>query len=131
MEHFKPKSRYVEDAYEWSNYRYVCSTLNGRKWAHEDVLDPFTLPPGTFALTLDLMVVPAQGCAPGLRTRAVDTINRLKLNSSDCQRLRENCWHSFISRKVTAAFLEEYSPFVYSEMVRLGQLDGSLRGLRP
>src|ERR1700710_1295079 len=28
IEHFKPKSTYPSDAYEWTNYRVVCGTLN-------------------------------------------------------------------------------------------------------
>src|SRR5207245_9727793 len=35
VEHFRPKDTYPVDAYEWSNYRLVCATLNGRKGVFE------------------------------------------------------------------------------------------------
>jgi hypothetical protein len=43
VEHFKPKSKYPEEAYCWANYRFVCGLLNGCKEDHEDILEPFTL----------------------------------------------------------------------------------------
>lgn len=48
VEHFKPKSTYPSLAYEWDNYRLICSIVNGRKSDHEDVIDPFEILPDTF-----------------------------------------------------------------------------------
>lgn len=48
-EHFAPKSlSFAGQAYEWSNYRLACRTVNSKKSTFEDVLDPFELTPETF-----------------------------------------------------------------------------------
>ena len=50
VEHFRPKSLYPELAYEWDNFRLVCSLMNSRKKDGEDILDPFEIPHHTFNL---------------------------------------------------------------------------------
>lgn len=120
VEHFRPKSRYAEDMYEWDNFRLMCGTLNGRKSNHEDVLDPFEIPDGTFQLDRDLGIHAAQG---PLHDAAVATIARLKLDQADARALREREWHAYLAGDISARFLRRRSPFVWREMVRLGMLD--------
>ncbi len=43
VEHFAPKMKHPDYAYEWKNYRLVCSLMNSRKRDFEDVLDPSCL----------------------------------------------------------------------------------------
>ncbi len=50
VEHFKPRSKHPDHAYEWANFRLVCNRMNGRKQDHEDVIDPFDLPEDVFEL---------------------------------------------------------------------------------
>jgi 5-methylcytosine-specific restriction endonuclease McrA len=60
VNHFKPKRKYPEEAYRWSNYRLVCGVFNGRKSDYEDVLDPFTLQEGWFVIVFpSLQLKPA------------------------------------------------------------------------
>jgi len=132
-EHFLPKSKYAEHVYEWDNYRLVCGTMNGRKGMHMDVLDPFQISNGTFQLTRSLIVEPGDLLAnpSAIRTEAINTISRLKLNDCECMALRERDWTLFVNRQISATALKENSPFVYSEMVRLGVVDPNLIGLLP
>src|SRR2546427_329692 len=50
VEHFLAKNTHPTQAYEWTNYRLVCATLNGRKGIHADVLDPFHVQNGWFVI---------------------------------------------------------------------------------
>ena len=44
VEHFAPKKKHRDFAYEWDNHRLVCSVMNSRKRDFEDVLDPLLCP---------------------------------------------------------------------------------------
>lgn len=125
VEHFVPKSKAPGLAYEWGNYRMVCSLLNGRKRHYEDVLDPFTLPPETFHLNL---VTGAILPNPSLEGAALDaaeaTIRRLKLDDAACRNRRMEDFDQFRSLRdeAPAEYLSEYlkrrSPFVWYEARR-------------
>src|ERR1700689_4415537 len=60
VEHFRPKDTYPTEAYEWSNYRLVCATLNGRKGTFEDVLDPFVIQNGWFVIDFPSMLIQSE-----------------------------------------------------------------------
>jgi hypothetical protein len=119
VEHFVPKSRRLDLAYEWSNYRLVCGAMNGSKSNFEDVLDPFTLKKGTFQLNLvnGAILVNTKLATPS-KTKALETVSRLKLDSPKCRRLRLRYFTKYIQRQIDAAFLREQAPFVYLEMKR-------------
>jgi uncharacterized protein (TIGR02646 family) len=121
VEHFKPKSKYPKLVYEWSNYLLVCGVMNGHKSDYEDVLDPFLLSPNTFWLNLmDGKIRPNPNSSD---TRAaLQTIKRLKLDSSECNKLRLHYWDKYIRGQIDQAMLQEYSPFVYLEAQRQDQL---------
>jgi hypothetical protein len=79
VEHFRPKDTYPAEAYEWSNYRLVCATLNGRKGAFEDVLDPFVIQNGWFIIDFPSMLVkPDSDLDPVLQESVDATIIRLE-----------------------------------------------------
>ena len=52
VDHYVAKSRRWDLVYEWSNYRLACAAMNSYKGEHGDVLDPFELQHGWFALEL-------------------------------------------------------------------------------
>ena len=52
VDHFIAKSKRAGLAYEWSNYRLACSSMNSRKRDFDDVLDPFEVDNGWFQLEL-------------------------------------------------------------------------------
>lgn len=119
VEHFLPKSQRVDLVYEWDNYRYVCGRMNGRKSNYTDVLDPFTLAATPFELNFgDFRVSVSPTIDPALANDAATTIIRLKLNDSDCRKLRENHYNEYLLGRISKAKLQDESPFVYAEADR-------------
>jgi uncharacterized protein (TIGR02646 family) len=120
VEHVRPKKRYPGLAYEWTNYLLVCGTLNGRKGAHEDVLNPFELPDSPFELDLASGRISAkQG---PLATEAQATIKRLRLDDEECRVMRRQYWEEYARREISSDFLKRRSPFVWAEADRQGLL---------
>ena len=121
VEHLAPKSKDVDLAYEWSNYRLVCSTMNSRKSDFEDVLDPFKIKDGWFILGFPSCEVTA---APKLskRTRqaVLSTIARLKLNDAKCLFDRGQYLDDYQKGLTNMVFLKKYSPFLARELDRQG-----------
>ena len=123
VEHFAPKRKHPQYAYEWSNYRLVCCVMNSRKRDFEDVLDPFEILDGWFHLQLTTMkVVPNDSLTPEIIKPVEDTIKRLKLNDPDCIEARSNYYEEYISREDPLPFrlLKKWSPFVAMEVERQG-----------
>jgi hypothetical protein len=134
VDHFEPKSQApIARAYDWSNYRLASRPMNTNKGEHQDVLDPFTLPPGLFKLNLvsgrvriDDAVAPV---ASPLRIQAQATLKRLKLNGGEYRDLRLYYLDEYLRNRqlpgqnaLQAARdqLLLQSPFVHSEVVRQG-----------
>lgn len=138
VEHFKPKSKYPHHAYEWSNYRLVCSTLNGRKGDHEDVLDPFTIQDEWFVLEFpSLLVKPAPDLAGDLRAKVIATRRRLKLNDDEsCVKARLRYVRLYCSFHcqgiIPLDYLHAEAPFIAREIERQGLVDSlpEIMGLR-
>lgn len=113
VEHFRPKSKYPELAYDWDNFRLICSLMNGRKGDNEDVLDPFRLPRHTYDLeSVTGTVVIHRDCPKGVRKRAQSTISRLKLNSPDCRQLRLEHLDKIYNKDWSLAEAKRQSPFL-------------------
>lgn len=123
IEHFAPKSKVPRLAYEWGNYRMVCSLLNGRKSDYEDVLDPFTLPVETFYLNLASgAIYPNPGLDGSAQRAALATIKRLKLDGPECRKRRVEDFDGFLRDGLPAEYLKRRSPFVWYEANRQGLL---------
>ncbi|WP_437640668.1 hypothetical protein [Sorangium sp. So ce854] len=121
VDHIAPKSKRRELAYEWSNYRFVCSLMNARKRDFDDVLDPMEIPDGWFVLELSfLQVLPAEGLDGETRGRVQATIERLKLNDKECIAAREIYYTAYLEGGLKLEWLQEWSPFVAREVVRQG-----------
>ncbi|HET9184386.1 MAG TPA: hypothetical protein VFP59_19870 [Candidatus Angelobacter sp.] len=125
VEHFRPKDRYPADAYEWSNYRLVCATLNGRKGIYEDVLDPFALQNGWFTLDFPSMLVKPNGALKPQERQAVQvTIDRLGLNDeSTCLKSRAKWLKDYCDNHISLEYLRKHAPFIVAELERQSILD--------
>lgn len=68
-------------AFEWSNFRYCCGTINSLKSVHDsEILDPCSVLPGWFEVLLPSFdLVPTERLPPHLRTKADFTIRKLQL----------------------------------------------------
>lgn len=123
VDHLIPKSTRWDHVYEWSNYRLACALMNSRKNEAMDVIDPFEVRDGWFALELDECQVI---CGPGLdvatAARVDATITRLKLNDEDCLKARREYARSYADGEIELVYLERRSPFIARELRRQGKL---------
>ncbi len=128
VEHFLPKSKYPDLAYDWANYRLVCSRMNGRKGDHEDVLDPFLVRDGMFELTFPGMLVrPCNGLPRNEREAVEKTIARLKLNDDETSvRARLKYVLLYCSGDIPLRFLRQHAPFIAKELARQGLEDAAV-----
>jgi hypothetical protein len=120
VEHFQPKSAHPNRAYDWSNYRLVCSTLNGRKQTDENVLDPFAITNGWFVLEFpSLLIKPATGLPAVRRAEVLHTRDTLGLNDEGtCLKARARYVKNYCLGNITFAFLREEAPFIAMEITR-------------
>jgi hypothetical protein len=126
VEHFIAKSSDPPKAYEWSNYRLVCATLNGRKSDHEDVLDPFTIRPSTFILDFpSLLIKPNPNLDQDLANRVASTVIRLGLNDEGtCLKSRISWLTEYCSESISESYLERKAPFIMMELRRQDLVEG-------
>lgn len=118
-DHFVAKSKAIEHAYKWSNYRFACLGMNSRKCDFDDVLDPFMIADGTFYINFfDGSIVPNPALQPDLQQKAQDTIDRLGLDDVDCRQMRAEHYDDYRLRGVPLDHLARKSPFVWREIQR-------------
>jgi len=120
VDHFRPISKYPQEAYRWENFRLACGLLNARKGNYEDVLDPFTLQDGWFVIDFDTLLI-----LPGAHLSEVDsklviaTIDRLGLNDEGaCFQERANWLSDYIIGEFPFSYLKKKAPFTAKELER-------------
>lgn len=123
VDHMLPKSTHWDQVYEWRNYRLACGLMNGRKNDARDVLDPFEIEDGWFALELDdCQVISGPGLDDATKARVEATIARLRLNDLDCLRARQEYVFAYLEGEIPLRYLERRSPFIARELRRQGRL---------
>jgi hypothetical protein len=130
VEHYKPKSKYPNKAYVWSNFRLMCGPLNGRKGDYEDVLDPFRVTDGTFIIEFpSLLVKPAPNLTRYMAGRVMATIARLQLNDEGtCIKARERYVKQYCQGLIDFAHVAREAPFIAYELTRQG-LEDAIKGI--
>jgi hypothetical protein len=123
VDHFAPKSVSWDRVYEWDNYRLACGLINSRKGAYDDVIDPFEVEEGLFALDLDILkAVP--GPRAGDREAVVQaTIQRLGLDSSSYANELDHYLDFYRNGDISLKFLEKHAPLLARELRRQGRLN--------
>lgn len=122
VDHFWPKTKYPQLAYEWNNYRFARPKINSRKGNTEEVMDPFAVKKGWFVLDLpSCLIRPGDGLDAGVRRKINATIDILQLNSDDLL-VQERCdWLvALADGKITMDFLDGNYFFLSSELKRQG-----------
>ena len=123
VDHFIAKSASAGLAYEWSNYRLACSTMNSRKREFSDVLDPLYLASDLFRLQLSTgHVYPNQNLHAVPMRLVEETIERLGLDDPQCRELRARWYQEYLEHKLPSVYLKSKSPFVWAEANRQGLL---------
>jgi len=118
IDHFVPKSKNRQLAYEWSNFRLVRSKLNHRKDSFQDVIDPCTLRSGWFRLNfITFLLEPNAALLPRAQRQVTATIQRLLLNSDSAYvNERARVIYQYAAGKMTFADIQRRYPFIASEM---------------
>lgn len=111
VDHFISKSTDAGLAYEWSNYRLACSTMNSRKREYSDVLDPFYLAPDLFRLQLSTgHIYPNPGLAAAPMRLVEQTIERLGLDDPQCRDLRASWYQDYLEHGLPSDYLKRNLP---------------------
>ena len=119
VDHAIAKSMRWDQVYEWNNYRLACSQMNVRKGAAADVLDPFKIDEGWFALDLaDFQVIPGNGLSDDVIGAVENTINRLRLNDQGLCEARAEYAEDYWNEEIRLDYLERHAPFVARELRR-------------
>jgi hypothetical protein len=128
VDHFKPKSAYPKQAYDWNNYRLASHQANTNKDIYEDVLDPFSIQDGWFVLNIGTFEVEASPDAQENKLLVESSINRLKLNDPTLCKTREEYHdryhglgadeHGNLRRPWPIEWLADECPFVLAELRR-------------
>lgn len=122
VDHMVAKSTAWDQVYEWSNYRLACLLMNARKGI-ADVLDPFEIGEGWFALELvAFQVVPGHDLPINVHARVVETIATLRLSDSVCCEARAEYAQAYWDGEVSLSYLRRCAPFVAKELERHGRL---------
>jgi hypothetical protein len=123
VDHYVPKERDWKLVYEWSNYRLSAGCVNGAKGTRE-VIDPFRVQPGWFALDLDTFLVRRGPTAPASEQARIDETLKV-LNLRQCVAQRGDFITRYRKGEIDLAHIAIYAPFIAAELRRQGQL---LRG---
>ena len=118
VDHFNPKSRYPETAYEWDNYRLTTQIMNGYK-GDKIVLDPFEIENGD--ITIDFpscLVKPRINMTPAEKSKVKTTVQILHLNKEEQVEQRCGVILEYVSGNINIDYLKRYYPFIAEELGR-------------
>jgi len=122
IDHYLPKSKRPDRAYEWDNFRLALHRMNRYKADRTDIIDPFLVGPGWFVLDMPSCLVRAgSGLTPQEKQRVDTTIDALKLNEDDSL-VQDRCdvMLMFAQGDVKLPFLQKRYPFLAAEVIRQG-----------
>jgi uncharacterized protein (TIGR02646 family) len=127
IDHYQPKSRRPDLAYDWSNFRLAAPRYNSRKGTHQDVLDPFLIQEDWFVLEIpSLMVRPNAVLPPKIADQVQKTIDRLRLCDQISVKARLDWIGPFRDGDCSIRLLERRAPFLAYELKRQGLDDANL-----
>jgi hypothetical protein len=122
VDHWAPQSIAWDRVYEWDNYRLACSLMNANKRDFGDVIDPFEVKEGMFALDLvKLKAIPGPDAGPR-EAEVIATIKRLGLDGSDYSEALADYYHDYLEGHISLGRLQKRAPFLARELRRQGKL---------
>ena len=126
VDHMIPKAKDWGLAYEWSNFRLSLPRFNACKGDHTDVIDPFEVQEGWFAVELVTGTIVPGEVARGdreLQARVEATVRRLQLNGGELPESRLERIRQYHAGEVRLAYFERHTPFLAAELRRQGRLN--------
>ncbi|XBT44327.1 hypothetical protein ABNP32_01895 [Pseudomonas viridiflava] len=123
VDHAVAKTKNWRLAYEWTNYRLVCSLMNSRKGV-KNLLDPTAVHDEWFELEfVSFQVIPRPGLGGPLAAIVQHTIDELGLNEKSCIDVRTEYAEEYWDTQTAKSWrrLLERCPFVAREMERQGR----------
>jgi hypothetical protein len=119
VDHFMPKSKYPQLAYEWDNYRLTTKEMNNIKGDKVDLIDPFDVQIGWFVLVLPgCDIKPCETLNEIDRNKINYTINVLKLNSDKRSENRSIIIQDYINNGCPFDSLKKRYPYIACELER-------------
>ncbi|WP_419165376.1 hypothetical protein [Candidatus Palauibacter sp.] len=129
VDHFLPKTRHPQLAYEWDNYRLARPKLNQNKADSEAVVDPFDVCEGWFVLDVpSCLVFPADNLEPQTYAEVSSSIGLLRLNSNELAEERSRWLVALAEGRLSLDYVRKQYPFLALEVERQG-VEGQLRTL--
>lgn len=118
IDHFIPKSREKNLAYEWSNYRLCRTRLNNRKGDFNDVIDPYLVDNGLFRFNFgNFFIVPDAGLSEGEKERVAASIQRLGLNEDESYvNERARVIYAYVDGSMSFDMVTRFYPFIALEI---------------
>ncbi|MCY4399678.1 MAG: hypothetical protein OXE96_10110 [Gemmatimonadetes bacterium] len=129
VDHFLPKAKYPQLAYEWDNYRLARPKLNRNKADSEGVADPFQVGTGWFVLDCpSCLILKGDNLDANTRDKVSATIRMLKLNSDELVAERCRWLVDLADNLISFDYVKREYPFLASEVDRQG-IGGQLKTL--
>lgn len=123
VDHYLPKKKFPQQAYNWANFRLATRQRNSLKGDHEDVLDPFEIENGWFQVDfLTGKVSPSPDLEKEISEQIDATIKRLKLNESRLKLRRAELLIEISQSMISPENAQRYYPFLFIELKRQGFL---------
>ena len=122
VDHFHPKSRFPNLAYEWGNYRLARRKVNNYKGDKTGIMDPFHVNQSSFILEFpSCLVRSGSNLNKQTKSKVERSIKILRLNDDDGL-VQERCNYMtrLLSGKITLGQLGRYYPFLSIEIQRQG-----------
>lgn len=118
VDHFVPKSKRVDLAYEWDNLRLSSPRMNKKKWAHT-IADPVMLPVAAMRVNFFTGRVSLLPSLPNKeRELLLKTIQTLELNSPEVRKTRTDAYVRYKRDHLSVELLTRTYPFAAFEMMR-------------
>lgn len=114
MDHFLSKKNHRNRAYDWSNYRYISTSVNSSKRNQDaNVLDPLEIQAGWFEVQLPSLLLRRTAFVPlPLQAKADFTLKKLRLVSGHKVRRNRRGWYEDYKKGLPMPFLHRYAPLV-------------------
>lgn len=114
VEHYRSKSKYPEEAYDWDNYRYASPKINQWKSDSDEILDPFEVEDGWFEVQLSsLQLIRTRLLPTDKNSLAKSTLDRLRLGTGeDLIKERRAYYREFLEGDCTLGSLSGKAPLI-------------------